>query len=108
MAQGDTSKKCTKTSGPGPCCAALENGMVPQGGGIGQTFTYTSSSGATRCAACEIRSSTSKKHPGQPVFRYHPRSCGSSGCTALAAMRGAATRTAAPSASQGILQLPSF
>src|SRR5579863_8341438 len=100
MATGDTHRSCSKTTGPGPCCNALEAGLVPRNGGIGQTFTYTSSSGATRCAACEIVQSKAKKNAGRnvPVFKYHPRSCGASGCTALAAMRGG---TAGPPVPQG-------
>lgn len=111
MATGDTHRSCTKGTGPGPCCNALEAGLVPRGGGIGSTFTYTTSSGSKRCAACEIVASKSKKPgmAGQPVFKYHPRSCGPSGCTALAAMRTAsATRAAAPTGGQNVLTLPGF
>lgn len=106
MAAGDTHRSCSKSGGPGPCCNALEAGLVPPNGGIGRTFNYTTSSGSTRCAACEIVPSRSKKHAGQPVFKYHPRSCGASGCTALAALRGArGTQQVAP---QTTLQLPGF
>jgi hypothetical protein len=108
MATGDTKRTCTKQPGPSPCCNALEAGLVPRNGGIGQTFTYTSSSGQTRCAACEVVPSKSKKHPGQPVFKYHPKSCGASGCTALAAMRSTTGTATQPAASQSVLSLPSF
>lgn len=109
MAQGDTHRSCSKTGGPGPCCNALEAGLVPRNGGIGTTFTYQSSSGHQRCAACEIVQSKAKKNQGKRVmvFKYHPRTCGASGCTALAALNQPGGAPAGPSPQQ-TLTLPSF
>jgi len=55
----------TKASGPGVCCAALSaSGVAPA---VGVRVAATNSKG--QCIVCEIKASTSKKHPGTLVFK---------------------------------------
>lgn|SRR5216684_3544933 len=65
MACATTHKTSTTVQGPGVCCAALStSGLTPA---VGVRVAAVNSKGA--CIVCEIKASTSKKHPGALVFK---------------------------------------
>ncbi len=63
MACANTHKVSTTAQGPGVCCAALGT-QTPV---VGLRFATVNAKG--QCIVCEIKSSTSKKHPGALVFK---------------------------------------
>jgi hypothetical protein len=83
MACSNTHNVTTKAQGPGRCCAALGT-QTPV---VGLRFATTDIRG--KCMVCEVKASTSPKHPGRLVFKRGkggnlcPTSAG--GCCALAA-----------------------
>ena len=85
MACANTHKVSTTSQGPGVCCAALaQSGQTPV---AGLRIPATNKDG--KCIVCEIKVSTSKKHPGALVFK-RGKSAGicptqAEGCCALAA-----------------------
>lgn len=90
MACANTHRTSGLVQGAGKCCAALQaSGQTPV---IGLRLSTTNKLG--KCIICEIKASTSPKHPGALVFKRgkaqvpgSPVSCPSSfeGCCALAA-----------------------
>lgn len=90
MACANTHRTSTLTQGPGVCCQALAtSGQTPV---VGLRIATTNKLG--KCIVCEIKASTSPKHPGAMVFKRGKAhvpgstvSCPSSfeGCCALAA-----------------------
>lgn len=65
MACSTTHNVTSKVQGPGMCCKALAaSGQAPA---VGVRVQATTSTG--KCVVCEIKSSTSKKHPGALVFK---------------------------------------
>lgn len=66
MAACTTTHKISSTvQGPGVCCAALgASGLTPA---VGVRIAAVNSAG--KCIVCEIKSSTSAKHPGALVFK---------------------------------------
>jgi hypothetical protein len=88
MACSNTHTTSIKTQGPGVCCTAAAGQPTP----IGARFAATDKNG--HCFICEVKSSTSRSHPGVKVFKRgkanvvgSPISCPSTsgGCCALAA-----------------------
>lgn len=77
----------TRTQGPGTCCAAFgASGLTPS---VGARVAATDKNG--KCIVCEVKASTSRKHPGQLVFKKGKNfvagstvTCGgSTGCCSL-------------------------
>lgn len=65
MACSTTHNVTSKVTGPGMCCKALAaSGQAPA---VGVRVAATDSKG--KCVVCEIKASTSRKHPGQLVFK---------------------------------------
>lgn len=97
-----THKTCTTTQGPGLCCTAAQQGL------LNRPFRFQIRSGPfagqERCGECTQRASTSRKHPGQPVFmfRFRPgQQCGIvRGCPVVGPGAGA------PGGGQPTLLLP--
>jgi hypothetical protein len=85
-----THQTSVRTQGPGVCCAALSaSGLTPT---VGLRIAAQDKLG--HCMVCEVKSSTSRKHPGALVFKRGKSnvpgsavSCPSSsiGCCALSA-----------------------
>ena len=78
----------SKVQGPGACCAGLAASGMPAQVGTRFAVTIQTKSGP-QCRVCEIKASTSKKHPGALVFK-RGKSLGlcptvSEGCCQLAA-----------------------
>ncbi len=88
VACANTHKTTALVQGPGVCCAALAaSGSVPV---VGLRLPALTKKG--KCFVCEVKASTSVKHPGALVFKRgkshvvgSPVSCPSSseGCCAL-------------------------
>ena len=97
-------KVCTTTQGDSTCCVAAQRGL------LGQPITLTLRSGSQRCGVCTVRASTSKRHPGAPVFQFRWIKSSTPGCNArtsaaCAALAQMGAATAAPAAS-GLAALP--
>ena len=74
MACATTHKTSTRTQGPGVCCAALSAagfgpGNPPPIGTRVVAQTQATPTSASHCIVCQVSSSTSAKHPGQPVIK---------------------------------------
>lgn len=87
MACQTTHTSTTRSNGPGACCAAFAaSGLTPA---VGARVAATDKNG--KCIVCQVTASTSKKHPGQLVFKKGKNfvagsqvTCGgSSGCCSL-------------------------
>lgn len=87
MACQTTHTSSTRSNGPGACCAAFAaSGLTPA---VGARVAATDKNG--KCIVCQVTASTSKKHPGQLVFKKGKNfvagsqvTCGgSSGCCSL-------------------------
>ena len=59
----NTHNVTTKTQGPGICCSHMPAG-APH---VGMRWAATDKKG--HCFVCEIKASTSQKHPGQMVIK---------------------------------------
>lgn len=68
MACATTHKTSTTVQGPGVCCSCFTaQGFGPGNAPpIGARCATTNKSG--KCIVCQVKASTSKKHPGTPVF----------------------------------------
>jgi len=68
MACATTHKVSTTVQGAGPCCAAYSAafpaGHIPV---VGERVAATNKLG--KCIVCEVKASTSRKHPGMLVFK---------------------------------------
>lgn len=89
-------KVCTTQPGDSACCVMAQQGL------LGRPVVITTRTGSKRCFTCTTRPSTSKKHPGVPVFqpRFLPSATcgiGARGCAALAGAGGAPTGFGGPS-----------
>lgn len=73
MACANTHSVTTHAQGPGRCCASMPAGTPT----IGMRWATTSRTG--KCIVCEIKASTSQKHPGRLVIK-RGKSCEGTTC----------------------------
>lgn len=64
MACANTHKLSTTAQGPGVCCASMPAGVTPT---VGERWAAKDKKG--HCFVCEIKASTSQKHPGRLVIK---------------------------------------
>lgn len=65
MACASTHNVSSRAQGPGVCCAAFSAANLTPA--VGARVAATDSKG--HCFVCEVKASTSRKHPGQLVFK---------------------------------------